>query len=186
MTSRNWCVAAAAMLSCAHAQAADKGEWQFSGLIGQGRLHVDGDRMLGGLEQKEDTTLLGIGVGYKLPAGALLELGYTFNEHSFLGKDEDFILKQFSASVGWQFDSATGWRFKPRVGVAELKLHNDARLLLDDDGGRHMWQSSLAPFAEVAVLHRVGPHFAMGANYREVFPDFGHYRAWGLVMTLNF
>jgi hypothetical protein len=174
------------LLGAQGAFAADKGEWQFSALLGQGRMHVDSDRFFTGQAENDDTTLLGAAVGYKLPAGALIEVGYSFAEHSDLGANDDFILKQYSGSFGWQFESANGWRFKPRVGVTNFRLFSDARLLLDEDGDRHHWQSSTAPFAEVALLHRVGRHFAIGASYRETFADFAHHRGWGLVTTLNF
>jgi hypothetical protein len=187
MEFRKWLGAAAlALLAAQAAYAADDGEWQFSGLIGQGRLHVDADRYFTGEVQKNDTDLFGVTAGYKLPAGALFEAGYAFAEHADFGKDEDIILKQYWGSVGWQFESSNGWRFKPRVGLTALRLYSDARLLLDDDGTRHFWQSSTAPFVEASVTHRLGPHFSIGANYRETFPDFGKFRWWGLVMTLNF
>lgn len=179
-------VAAVALLGVRSAHAADAGEWQFSALIGQGRMHVDADRFLTGQAEKQDTDLFGTAVGYKLPNGALFEIGYSFAEHADFGKDDDFILKQFTGSFGWQFESANGWRFKPRVGISNFRLYNDARLLLDEDGGRHFWQSSAAPFAEVGLMHRVGRHFAMGATYRETFADFAHFRSWGFLMTLNF
>jgi len=178
-------VAAALAVMCAHARADDEGEWQFSALLGQGRLQLDGDRLLSGESESHDTTAIGTAVGYRLPAGALLEVGYILAEHADFGANEDFISKQFSASFGWQFEKR-GWRFKPRIGFTEYRLYNDARLLLDEDGERHFWQSSVAPFGELSLSHRIGRHFAMGATYRETFAAFGHHRTYGLLMTLNF
>ena len=187
MEFRKWLVAAAVtLLGASVARADGKGEWQYSAIFGQGRMHIDADHFFTGQNEKDDTDLLGTSVGYKLPSGALFEAGYLWAEHADFGKDDDFISKQYYGGFGWQFESANGWRFRPSIGVTSFRLYNDARLLLDDNGTRHFWVTTTAPYAEVALLHRLGRHFGMGAMVREMYGDFVHHRTWGLVMTFNF
>jgi len=185
MNQGMWLAATLLAASCAGVVRADEnGEWQLSIWGGKQNLRVDRDLHFRDESTHLDTWLNGISVGRRLPNGFLVEAAAETATHdSDNGKDHDFYVDHYSLAVGWQLD-AERWRFTPKVGMVRSTLGNQARLLLNENGGRVFERNYTVPYGELDVQRRFGRHWQVGASWRETDEDFGHTNSWAFRMTI--
>jgi hypothetical protein len=175
---------AASIASAGDAAPGERAEWQLSVWGGQQNLRVDHDLHFRDETHRQDQWLNGISIARRLPQGFLVEAAAETAYHdSSLGKDNDFSVDHYSVALGWQID-AERWRFTPKLGLARSQLGNQARLLLNQNGGRVFERDYTVPYAELDLQRRFGRHFQLGGAFRDTDEEFGHTRSWAFMMTL--
>src|SRR5262245_60404040 len=163
-------VAVLATLFAQGANAEGDAGLQISAHAGRQRLRIDHDRLITGETVRMDSAWVGAELRYRTEAGLLIEGGYAYAVHDDwldLTQDDAIDLHHYSAALGWQFDN-DGWRFTPKAGVIRSKLNSEARLLLNDNGGRTDKFYSTVPFVEAQIEKRLGKRWTIGLTVRDV------------------
>lgn len=175
---------AAGIAQAGDAARGDRAEWQLSVWGGKQNLRVNRDRDFRDETQRHDQWLNGISIARRLPQGLVVEAAAETAYHdTSYGKDNDFSVDHYSVALGWQID-AERWRFTPKLGLARSHINNQARLLLNENGGRVFERNYTVPYAELDLQRRFGRHFQLGGAFRDTDEEFGHTRSWAFMMTI--
>ena len=183
MIGRKWIVAMFVVVA-GPVLAEQPAEWQLSLWGGEQHFRMNHDLHFRDENIRLDTFLNGIAMARRTPSGFLVEGSYETGFHEATeGKDTDFDIDHWSAGLGWQID-VDRMRITPKVGVSRTRVHNDARLLLNESGDRVFHRYFTAPYAELAIQRRLGRHWQLGGVFRNTFEDFGYTRSWSFGMTV--
>ena len=187
---RRLCMAIAAMCSLATTAplpAAERTEFQISPRAGRGILKLDQFRNVDEDLEELDTGGLGVSFAVLTPIGLLLEGGTeSYGNFDFFDADDEFILRQNYAALGYQFELGEGWYLVPKAGRSKWKLSSEKGWLLHDDDVETDLQRGYEYFWELGFGRRVTDVMSLGASVRSGSYSFGDSTSVAFVMTFAF
>ena len=167
--------------------AAERAEFQLSPRAGRGVLELDAFRNVDEDLAELDTGGLGMSFGVLTPIGLLLEAGTeTYGNFDFFNADDEFVLRQHYAALGYQFALGDGWYLVPKAGRAKWKLTSEKGWLLHDDDVETDVQRGYEYFWELGFGRRVTESMSLGASVRSGSYEFGDSTSIAFVMTFGF
>src|SRR5262245_55406895 len=123
-----------ALVTTAPLPAAERTEFQISPRAGRGLLKLDQFRNVDDDLAELDTGGLGVAFAVLMPVGLLLEGGTeSYGNFDFFNADDEFVLRQDYAALGYQLELGDGWYVVPKAGRAKWKLTSEKGWLLHDD-----------------------------------------------------
>lgn len=162
-------------------------EFQISPRAGRGELQLDQFRGVDDRLAEIDTGGLGVSFGFLTPIGVLLEAGTeSYGNFDFFNADDEFVLRQHYAAVGYQFELGSGWRITPKVGRSKWKLTSEQGWLIHDDDVDSDVARGYENFWELGFGKRVNDVMTLGASVRSGDYDFGEASSVSFVMTFGF
>jgi hypothetical protein len=165
--------------------AAERTEFQISPRAGRGLLKLDQFRNLDDDLAELDTGGLGVSFGVLTTFGLLVEAGTeSYGNFSFFNVDDEFVLRQNYAALGYQFELGEGWHIVPKVGRSKWKLTSEKGWLLHDNDVETDIVRGYEYFWELDFGKRVNDVMSLGASVRSGDYDFGD--AGSVVMTFSF
>jgi hypothetical protein len=106
--------------------AAERTEFQISPRLGRGVLKLDQFRNVDEDLAELDTGGLGVSFAVVTPIGLLVEAGTeSYGNFGFFNADDEFVLRQDYAALGYQFELGDGWQLVPKAGRAKWKLTSE-------------------------------------------------------------
>ena len=186
---RKLCMAFTAMcaLTTGPLLAAERTEFQISPRAGRGVLKLEQFRNVDDDLAERDTGGLGVSFAVLTPIGLLLEGGTeSYGNFDFFDADDEFILRQDYAALGYQFELGEGWYLVPKAGRAKWKLTSEKGWLLHDDDVETDLQRGYEYFWELGFGKRVSDVMSLGASVRSGDYDFGDAGSVSFVMTFSF
>ncbi|HEY5809051.1 MAG TPA: outer membrane beta-barrel protein [Povalibacter sp.] len=162
-------------------------EFQISPRAGRGELQLDQFRGVNDGLAEVDTIGLGVSFGFLTPIGVLLEAGTeSYGNFDLFNADDEFVLRQYYAALGYQFELGDGWRLTPKVGRGKWKLTSEEGWLIHDDDVDTTVDRGYENFWELGVGKRVNDVMTLGASVRSGDYDFGEAGSVSFVMTFGF
>ncbi|MGH8241554.1 MAG: hypothetical protein ACREXP_31670 [Steroidobacteraceae bacterium] len=104
----------------------------------------------------------------------------------FFNADDEFILRQDYAALGYQFELGEGWHLVPKAGRAKWKLTSEKGWLLHDDDVETELRRGYEYFWELGFGKRVNEVMSLGASVRSGSYGFGDATSVAFVMTFAF
>jgi hypothetical protein len=167
--------------------AAERTEFQISPRAGRGVLKLDQFRNVDDDLAELDTGGLGVSFAVVTPLGVLLEGGTeSYGNFSLFDADDEFVLRQDYAALGYQFELGDGWHIVPKAGRAKWKLTSEKGWLLHDDDVETDLQRGYEYFWELGIGKRVSQVMSLGASVRSGSYAFGDATSAAFVMTFSF
>jgi hypothetical protein len=167
--------------------AAERSEFQLSPRAGRGVLELDQFRNVDEDLEELDTGGLGVSFAVLTPLGLLVEAGTeSYGNFDFFNADDEFILRQHYAALGYQFELGDGWYLVPKAGRAKWKLTSEKGWLLHDDDVETDVQRGYEYFWELGFGRRVTESMSLGASVRSGSYEFGDSTSIAFVMTFGF
>jgi hypothetical protein len=167
--------------------AAERTEFQISPRLGRGVLKLDQFRNVDEDLAELDTGGLGVSFAVVTPIGLLVEAGTeSYGNFGFFNADDEFVLRQDYAALGYQFELGDGWQLVPKVGRAKWKLTSEKGWLLHDDDVETDIQRGYEYFWELGFGRRVNDVMSLGAAVRSGSYEFGDAGSVAFVMTFAF
>jgi hypothetical protein len=167
--------------------AAERTEFQISPRAGRGVLKLDQFRNVDEDLAELDTGGLGVSFAVVTPVGLLVEGGTeSYGNFSLFEADDEFVLRQHYAALGYQFELGDGWHLVPKVGRAKWKLSSEEGWLLHDDDVETDVQRGYEYFWELGFGKRVSDAMSLGASVRSGSYTFGDAGSVAFVMTFAF
>ena len=180
-------MAVCALGTAAPLVAAERTEFQISPRAGRGVLKLDEFRNVDDDLAELDTSGLGVSFAVVTPVGLLVEAGTeSYGNFDFFNADDEFVLRQHYAALGYQFELGEGWRLVPKVGRSKWKLTSEKGWLFHDDDVVTDVQRGYEYFWEVGFGKRVNDVMTLGASVRSGSFDFGDAGSVAFVMTFAF
>lgn len=187
---RKLCVALAtvcALTTTTPLLAAERTEFQISPRVGRGVLKLDQFRNVDDDLAELDTGGLGVSFAVVTPIGLLVEAGTeSYGNFDFFNADDEFVLRQDYAALGYQFELGDGWQLVPKAGRAKWKLTSDQGWLLHDDDVERDIARGYEYFWELGFGRRVNDVMSLGASVRSGSYEFGDAGSIAFVMTFSF
>jgi hypothetical protein len=176
-----------ALATTAPLLAAERTEFQISPRAGRGVLELDQFRNVDDDLAELDTGGLGVAFAVLTPVGLLLEGGTeSYGNFDFFNADDEFILRQHYAALGYQFELGDGWYIVPKAGRAKWKLTSEKGWLLHDDDVETDIERGYEYFWELGFGRRVSNVMSLGASVRSGSYGFGDATSVAFVMTFGF
>ena len=167
--------------------AAERTEFQISPRLGRGVLKLDQFRNVDEDLAELDTGGLGVSFAVVTPIGLLVEAGTeSYGNFGFFNADDEFVLRQDYAALGYQFELGEGWQLVPKAGRAKWKLTSEKGWLLHDDDVETDLQRGYEYFWELGFGKRVNDVMTLGASVRSGSYEFGDAGSVAFVMTFSF
>jgi hypothetical protein len=167
--------------------AAERAEFQISPRAGRGLLKLDQFRNVDDDLAELDTGGLGVSFAIVTPIGLLVEAGTeSYGNFDFFNADDEFILRQHYAALGYQFELGDGWHLVPKAGRSKWKLTSEKGWLLHDDDVETDLQRGYEYFWELGFGKRVNEVMSLGASVRSGSYGFGDATSVAFVMTFAF
>lgn len=168
---------------------AAESEFRIGPRIGTGEIRIDQGEVIGTqvVDDDVDEDIFGIGgtFEYKAPFGLVLEVGGFHSGTSQLFNSDDYQLREYFGSVGFQIDLPHGFSITPRVGRSRWKLVSDDDWFFDDnDDDDNPSLRGYQNYWEVSAMKRINPHLSLGVSHRDNHYDFGQMRV--TVFTVMF
>jgi hypothetical protein len=188
MGTTKWLVAGVAVLAAAGVQAQEKTRAYIAPYAGYAHIRLDPGTVYQLTETyRFDALNFGAVFGFEMPVGFLAEVGRAHSVHAdFFDDPGSFDLTHTSGAVGWRIPFADGWHFTPKIGRLRWELSSEHRILLDSDGGRHYDIQSWDNFYELNLTRQLNENISMGAQFRDVYQDFGHARSGAFTVSFAF
>jgi hypothetical protein len=167
--------------------AAERAEFQISPRAGRGVLKLDQFRNVDDDLAEIDTGGLGVSFAVLTPIGLLVEGGTeSYGNFDWFNADDEFILRQHYAAIGYQFELGDGWFIVPKAGRAKWKLTSEEGFLFNDDDVETDVQRGYEYFWELGFGKRVNDVMSLGASARSGSYGFGDASSIAFVMTFSF
>jgi hypothetical protein len=167
--------------------AAERTEFQISPRVGRGILKLDQFRNVDEELAELDTGGLGVSFAVLTPVGLLVEGGTeSYGNFDFFDADDEFVLRQDYAALGYQFELGEGWYIVPKAGRAKWKLTSEKGWLLHDDDVETDLQRGYEYFWELGFGRRISDVMSLGASVRSGSYGFGDATSAAFVMTFAF
>jgi hypothetical protein len=167
--------------------AAERAEFQISPRAGRGVLKLDQFRNVDDDLAEIDTGGLGVSFAVLTPIGLLVEGGTeSYGNFDWFNADDEFILRQHYAAIGYQFELGDGWYIVPKAGRAKWKLTSEEGFLFNDDDVETDVQRGYEYFWELGFGKRVNDVMSLGASARSGSYGFGDAGSIASVMTFSF
>ena len=167
--------------------AAESIEFQISPRAGRGVLKLDQFRNVDKDLAELDTGGLGVSFAVLTPIGLLVEAGTeSYGNFNLFKADDEFVLRQDYAALGFQFELGDGWHLVPKVGRSRWKLTSEQGWLLHDDDVQTDLRRGYENFWELQFGRRINDVMSLGASVRSGDYDFGDAGSVAFVMTFSF
>jgi hypothetical protein len=167
--------------------AAERTEFQISPRAGRGVLKLDQFRNVDDDLAELDTGGLGVSFGVLTPVGLLVEAGTeSYGNFTFFSADDEFVLRQDYAALGYQFELGDGWHIVPKAGRAKWKLTSEKGWLLHDRDVQTDMVRGYEYFWELTFGKRVSDVMSVGGSVRSGSYEFGDAGSVAFVMTFSF
>jgi hypothetical protein len=167
--------------------AADRTEFQISPRVGRGELKLDQFRNVDDNLAELDTGGIGVSFAIVTPVGLMAEAGTeSYGNFDFFDADDEFVLRQDYAALGYQFELGDGWHIVPKVGRTKWKLTSEKGWLLHDDDVQTRIERGYEYFWALDFNKRVTDVMSLGATVRSGSYEFGDAGSVAFVMTFSF